>query len=59
MQVLRWTGFALLIWALFTGIAYALVPVLTDGWGNPSTPFIGMGLIIVSGAALTRFDPRR
>ena len=59
MQVLRWTGFALLIWALFTGIAYALVPILTDGWGNQSTTFIGLGLIIVSGAALTRFDPRR
>ena len=59
MQALRWVVAGLLMWGLFTGIAYVLVPVLTDGWGNDSTPLIGIALIAVCSVGLLKVDPRR
>jgi len=59
MTALRWTAVVLLVWGLFTGIAYVLVPLLTDGWGNEWSAFAGLVLIALCGALLLRIDPRR
>ena len=58
MAAARWIAAALLVWGLFTGMAYVLVPVLTDGWGNEWSLVAGFALIVVCGGALLRFDPR-
>lgn len=58
MAAVRWLMAGLLIWGLFTGIAYVLVPVLTDGWGNTASLVAGFGLIAICGGILLRFDPR-
>ena len=59
MRALRWTIFALLVWGLFIGIAYALVPLLTDGWGNGVSFVGGLALIGLCSVGLLRLDPRR
>jgi len=48
-----------LAWGLFTGIAFVLIPLVTDGWGNTISFLVGIGLIIASGAGLIRIGPRR
>jgi hypothetical protein len=58
MRAVRWIVAGLLVWGLFTGIGYVLVPLMTDGWGNDLTPVIGLALIAVCSALLLRFDPR-
>jgi hypothetical protein len=58
MRVVRWIVAGLLVWGLFTGIAYVLVPLMTDGWGNDLTVMIGVALVAVCSALLLRFDPR-
>ena len=58
MRVVRWIVAGLLVWGLFTGIAYVLVPLMTDGWGNDLTVMIGVALAAVCSALLLRFDPR-
>ncbi len=47
------------MWGLFTGIAYALTPLLTDGWGNEVGTFAGLALIVACGLGLLRLDPRK
>jgi hypothetical protein len=59
MQALRWIAFGLLIWGLFTGLAYVLVPVLTEGWGNDLSFAVGCALIGLCAAGLLQLDPRR
>lgn len=59
MTALRWLIAALLVWGLFTGLAYALVPLVTNGWGNTVTVLIGVMLVLICAAGLLRFDPRR
>jgi hypothetical protein len=59
MRALRWLLTAVLIWGLFTGIAYALVPIMTDGWGNEMSFVAGLALIGLCGGGLLRLDPRR
>ena len=59
MRVAKWVLTILLAYRLFTGIAYVLVPVLTDGWGNTTTVLIGMLLMAACGVGLLRVDPRR
>ena len=58
MTAVRWLVAALLVWGLFTGTAYVLIPLLTDGWGNGVSFTIGLALIAICGALLLRFDPR-
>jgi hypothetical protein len=58
VPLLRWLVAGLLAWGLFAGIAYMLVPVLADGWGNAVTLAIGFVLIGVCGGVLLRSDPR-
>ena len=57
MRTLRWLATGLLVWGLFTGIAYVLVPLLTEGWGNDVSTLAGLALIGFCGAALLRLDP--
>jgi hypothetical protein len=52
-----WLVTILLVWGLFTGIAYALVPLLV-GAGNALTTGIGALLIVACGWALLRVEPR-
>ncbi len=59
MRAAKWLVAILLGYGLFTGIAYVLVPVVTDGWGNTTTLLIGLALLVVCGAGLLRLDPRR
>jgi hypothetical protein len=59
MRTLRWIAAGLLMWGLFTGIGFVLVPVLTDGWGNTASLLAGVGLIVVCVVALLRLDPRQ
>jgi hypothetical protein len=59
MRALQWIVAGLLVWGLFTGIAYVLVPVLTDGWGNALSFIAGLVLIGLCSAGLLRLDPRR
>ena len=59
MRIVKWLVAILLGYGLFTGIAYVLVPVVTDGWGNTTTLLIGLALLVVCGASLLRLDPRR
>ena len=59
MALFRWIVAAVLLFGLFTGIAYVLVPVLTDGWGNELSFAVGVALIVCCGAALFHFDPRQ
>jgi hypothetical protein len=59
MQALRWVLAVLLAWGLFTGIAYVLVPVLTEGWGNDMSFVAGIALIAFCSAGILRIDPRR
>jgi hypothetical protein len=58
MATVRWIVAGLLVWGLFTGIAYVLVPLMTDGWGNELSFAVGLVLIGVCGTLLLRFDPR-
>jgi dipeptide/tripeptide permease len=58
MHALRWLGIALLIWGLFTGLAYVMTPFLTDHrWGDDRTTAVGAGLIVVCAVALLRVGP--
>ena len=59
MRALRWIVVGLLVWGLFTGIAYVLVPLLTDGWGNEVSFVAGLALIGLCTIGLLRLDPRR
>lgn len=59
MTALKWLIAVLLAWGLFTGIAYALVPLLTDGWGNQWSFLVGVLLIVLCCAGLLQFNPRR
>jgi hypothetical protein len=59
VTVSRWLAAGLLVWGLFTGITYALTPLLTDGWGNGLSTASGVVLIVVCGALLVRLDPRQ
>jgi hypothetical protein len=59
MTAVRWIGIALLVWGLFTGIAYVLTPLLTDGWGNGLSTAVGVALIVACGYGLFRLDPRQ
>jgi hypothetical protein len=34
MRALKWLATALLLWGLFTGVAYVLTPFVTDGWAT-------------------------
>jgi hypothetical protein len=52
-----WLVTALLVWGLFTGIAYALVPLLVDR-GSALTTGIGVLLVVACGWALLRVEPR-
>ena len=56
---LRWVIAGLLVWGLFTGIAYVMVPFLTDGWGNDLSAVGGLVLIGVCGALLLRIRSSR
>jgi len=53
----RWLLTALLIWGLFTGIAYLLVPLLV-GRGTMLTTGVGVLLIVLCGWGLLRVEPR-
>lgn len=59
MTAVRWLVAGLLVWGLFTGIAYVLVPVVTDGWGNGVSLLAGLVLIGICAAGLLKLDPRR
>jgi hypothetical protein len=59
MRIAKWVLTILLAYGLFTGIAYVLVPVLTDGWGNTTTVLIGVLLLAGCAVGLLRVDPRR
>jgi hypothetical protein len=59
MRALRWLAAGLLLWGLFAGIAYVLVPLLTDGWGNQWSFVAGLVLIGLCSAGLLRLDPRQ
>jgi len=59
MTAFRWIAAGVLVWGLFTGIAYALTPVLTDGWGNGLSTAAGLVLIVACCLGLLRLDPRR
>jgi hypothetical protein len=59
MRIAKWLLALLLGYGLFVGIAYILVPVITDGWGNPTTFLVGVVLLIACAAGLLRLDPRR
>jgi hypothetical protein len=59
MRIAKWVLTILLAYGLFTGIAYVLVPVLTDGWGNTTTVLIGVLLLAACAVGLLRVDPRR
>lgn len=52
-----WVVTVLLVWGLFTGVAYALVPVLV-GRGTTLTTVVGVLLIALCGWALLRVEPR-
>ena len=55
---LKWLMAGLLTLGLFTGMAYVLTPLVTNGWGNEWTLLVGFALILICGAALNRLDPR-
>ena len=59
MSALRWILAGLLIWGLFTGIAYLLTPLMTDGWGNGTSTAVGAVLAVACAAGLLKLDPRR
>jgi hypothetical protein len=59
VTVLRWIAVVLLAWGLFTGVAFVLVPLVTNGWGNTASFFAGVGLIVTCGAGLIHIEPRR
>ena len=59
MRITKWLLALLLGYGLFVGIAYILVPVLTDGWGNTATLLGGVVLLFACAAGLLRLDPRR
>lgn len=59
MRLAKWLLTILLAYGLFTGVAYVLVPVVTDGRGNTTTLLIGVVLLVACGAGLLRIDPRR
>lgn len=56
MRVLRWTVIGLLLFVLFTGVAYVLTPMLTDGWGNSFSSVVGVLLAVLSLGALWAVD---
>jgi len=58
VSALRWIFTGLLAWGLFTGIAYVLTPLVTDGWGNSVSSAGGLVLTAVCAAGLLAFDPR-
>lgn len=59
MKIAKWLLALVLGYGLFTGIAYVLVPVVTDGRGNTTTLLVGIGLLIACAVGLLRLDPRR
>ena len=59
MRPSKWLALALLLWGLFTGIAYATAPLVTDRWGNDLSTLAGIALILLCGAGLLRLDLRR
>lgn len=54
MRVLRWVAAALLIWGLFVGIAYAIVPLVSPGRGSAQFELIGVALVAGCGFGLLR-----
>jgi hypothetical protein len=59
MRIVKWLLTILLGYGLFIGIAYVLVPVVTDGWGNATTLLVGLVLLAACGIGLLRVNPRR
>jgi hypothetical protein len=58
MSAFRWLLTLVLGVGLFTGIAYVLTPLLTDGWGNTTSTVVGIVLIAACGAGLLKLNPR-
>lgn len=56
MRVLKWLLAAFLVWGLFTGILYAIAPLVSDR-GNLLFVGIGVGLILGCGLGLLRLFP--
>jgi hypothetical protein len=58
MRALKWLVSALLLWGLFIGISYLVVPAVTSGHGNGTTLVIGIALIVGCAFGLLRLFPR-
>jgi hypothetical protein len=58
VTAIRWIAFGALIWGLFTGVAYVLTPLLTEGWGNTTSTVAGLIVVTTCAIALMRCDPR-
>jgi hypothetical protein len=52
----RWLFTALLVWGLFTGVAYALVPLFADR-GDLLTSAVGVVLIVFCAWGILRVEP--
>jgi hypothetical protein len=56
---LRWLGIVVLLFGLWTGVIYAVAPLVAPGHGNATFSAIEVILISLCAWGLLRLQPRR
>lgn len=54
IALLKWVLAGLLAWGVFTGLAFALAPLLVPGKGNILSSLVGVALMLLCGFGLLK-----